>query len=525
MMELVQWGMGVDVRTVLVGLILAMGCWYWTSRKCRQDGVPWARGLPIVGSIMDFTPKTLLHTLRTYPAMYGKAVRFRILHRKGILLNDAALIREVFQKRPKRFRRMRADEYLSNLLHMSSGLFNSNGDTWNRIRRATAPSFSSLNIKLKFPAILEQVESLISRLGRHAVTGNTVDMKFEAFSFTIRVITVVAFGLPVDNFDATKYFVSMEFMQDIFSFFRLGAAHRLFPGPMWLWRFSPQYRYEAEGIAANNRMTDAAQRIIQLKRELFTQSESAPAPSAMIDFMIIKEANHTSDALTDEEIIANIKTFFIAGAETTSVVISWLMYLLATRPDIRDKIRAEADVLLEKPVAQLTVDDFVHIPYCKAVERELLRLLSPAIAAPYDLTDLSTSVRVGANAATGEEGIELFPGEAVWVNVEGAMRDASVYAPDPLVFRPERWLRTAPDSSEEQEKFAQMETHFLSFGGGPRVCPGMHLASSEIVLAMVFVAKYLDVSLSCPEAEIERIMNFTACANKMPVKFHLRPQP
>jgi cytochrome P450 len=67
------------------------------------------------------------------------------------------------------------------------------------------------------------------------------------------------------------------------------------------------------------------------------------------------------------------------------------------------------------------------------------------------------------------------------------------------------------------DKLEQMEAHFMPFGAGPRICPGMNLALYEAVLGTAFLAYFFDFQLNCPAAEVERIKNFACTPNKMPV--------
>ena len=50
-----------------------------------------------------------------------------------------------------------------------------------------------------------------------------------------------------------------------------------------------------------------------------------------------KRVKYTTQQLMDE-----CKTFFLAGRETTSVLLSWAILLLALNPDCQDKAREEA---------------------------------------------------------------------------------------------------------------------------------------------------------------------------------------
>ena len=55
----------------------------------------------------------------------------------------------------------------------------------------------------------------------------------------------------------------------------------------------------------------------------------------------------------------------------------------------------------------------------------------------------------------------LKPGVDVTSNAYVVQRDPGLYAPDPLEFRPERWL-------ESSEKAHLMDSHSFTFGMGPR---------------------------------------------------------
>ena len=54
--------------------------------------------------------------------------------------------------------------------------------------------------------------------------------------------------------------------------------------------------------------------------------------------------------LFDEELVAQGITFIFAGYETTSTPLSFLMYKLATHPDIQEKLQKEIDVTFPSKV-------------------------------------------------------------------------------------------------------------------------------------------------------------------------------
>lgn len=57
-------------------------------------------------------------------------------------------------------------------------------------------------------------------------------------------------------------------------------------------------------------------------------------------------------ALTDLEIVAQSITFILAGYETTSNTLSFIMYTLATHPDVQKKLQHEIDANLPNKVSR-----------------------------------------------------------------------------------------------------------------------------------------------------------------------------
>jgi cytochrome P450 len=91
-------------------------------------------------------------------------------------------------------------------------------------------------------------------------------------------------------------------------------------------------------------------------------------------------------ALNDEEIIANMKTFFLAGTDTTAVTISWIMYYFATNPEIHQKARDEVEKMLlscfadytlplsQEILSSISVGKVKELHYCQGILKETLRL-------------------------------------------------------------------------------------------------------------------------------------------------------
>lgn len=64
---------------------------------------------------------------------------------------------------------------------------------------------------------------------------------------------------------------------------------------------------------------------------------------------------------------ANAFVFFIAGFETTSSTMSFLLLELAANPDIQEKVRQEITSTLERHEGDLNYDSIKDLPYLEMV--------------------------------------------------------------------------------------------------------------------------------------------------------------
>lgn len=57
-----------------------------------------------------------------------------------------------------------------------------------------------------------------------------------------------------------------------------------------------------------------------------------------------------SEKLTDDEVLAQITTFMLAGQETSSTALTWILYLVSQNMSVQDKLRQEVvDMAEERP--------------------------------------------------------------------------------------------------------------------------------------------------------------------------------
>ena len=169
--------------------------------------------------------------------------------------------------------------------------------------------------------------------------------------------------------------------------------------------------------------------------------------------------------LTDDEIVAQSVLFLLAGSDTSSNTLSFIVYYLAVNPDVQDKLRAEIKETMESNAKKPLFEVVLNMEYFDCVIKESQRLCPPLAhvnrecSEEYDLS-----------------GIHIPGGTEILFPIYAMHRDPNSW-PNPEKFDPERFRGPAKDTRHAFQ--------FLPFGAGPRNCIGMRFALMEIKIALV----------------------------------------
>ena len=85
-------------------------------------------------------------------------------------------------------------------------------------------------------------------------------------------------------------------------------------------------------------------------------------------------ASEESQRLSEEELLGQMGVLTFAAMDTTSNALSRILHLLAGRPDVQRRLRAELAEAQGGGRADIPYDGLVKLPYLDAVCRETLRL-------------------------------------------------------------------------------------------------------------------------------------------------------
>ncbi|PIL33307.1 cytochrome P450 [Ganoderma sinense ZZ0214-1] len=204
------------------------------------------------------------------------------------------------------------------------------------------------------------------------------------------------------------------------------------------------------------------------------------------------------DKLEDEELLAQMSTFIMAGMDTTSNAMSRVLHLLAENPDVQDKLRSELVNARETYGEDIPFDDLMALPYLDAICRETLRLhapvtLTPRVANVDTVLPLMEPVR-GVDGTLLSE-IAVPKGSILFVNLRAVNTYKAVWGEDALEWKPERWLNPLPRSVEEA-RIPGIYSHVMTFINGSHSCIGFKFSQLEMKTVLYVLVSSFKFELS-----------------------------
>ena len=187
----------------------------------------------------------------------------------------------------------------------------------------------------------------------------------------------------------------------------------------------------------------------------------------LTSLLATQESNDPSQRFSDEDIINEFITFFIAGMDTTGHLIGMTLYNLAQNPQYLKDLKEEREKIYNKENI-ISAENLQKMDLLHAMLKETLRMYTPSPGI------------LGRVAVENHKLIDLDIRKGDLVKPEFfAIFYNEKYFKDPDEFRPYRWTTPIPNL----DPFA-----FIPFSAGARNCIGQHLAIFE---AKIIISEFL----------------------------------
>ncbi len=394
-----------------------------------------------------------VRVLCRYTEQFGETFRFYIGGiKEAIVTTDPAVIQHVLKTNAENYQK--SDIQVKRMGHfLGKGLLTTHGEPWRTQRRLIQKGFDRKQLQA-LSAIMQDSLAESLREFDAQVTAGPVDIYPQLMKMTFAMVARSLFGAKLKDEDIDIVSHTICTVQE----FIVRQTLQPYLNP-W---------FEASGqLRKHEEMRARADAI--LMDYIKTRRHQPPGSDLLQTLMDARYSD--GEGMTDELVLSESMQLLVAGHETSSNGLSWLLYLLSQHPDCLEGVRQEFDSVLRD--APLTFSDVPRLEFTTQVIMEGLRLYPP-----FWMIDRMAVAddRIGAIAIPG--------GSTVIVFVYGAHHAAHVW-PSPESFRPERFGKgNAPAPF----------TH-LPFGGGPRGCIGGNYAMLQILMILSDLLRKYDFQL------------------------------
>uniref|UniRef100_A0A8C9C411 unspecific monooxygenase n=1 Tax=Phocoena sinus TaxID=42100 RepID=A0A8C9C411_PHOSS len=360
---------------------------------------------------------------------------------------------------------------------MKNAVSLSEDEQWKRLRSLLSPAFTSGKLKEMFPIISQIGDVLVRNLKKEAGKGKPINMKDFLGAYSMDVITGTAFGVNIDSLNSPQD-PFVEYSKKMLKFNLLSPlifSIILFPF------LTPVFEVLNITLFPKNSVNFLAKSIKRMKESRLKdkQTHRVDLLQLMINSQNSKEID-THKALSDTELVAQSIIFIFAGYETTSSCLSFILYELATRPDVQQKLQEEVDATFPNK-APPTYEALVQMEYLDMVLNESLRIFP-----------IAGRIERVCKKDVEVNGVFIPKGTTVVVPLFVLHNDPELW-PEPEEFRPERFSKKNKESINPYT--------YLPFGIGPRNCIGMRFVIMNMKLALVRVLQNFSFK-PCKETQI-----------------------
>lgn len=409
------------------------------------------------------------------------------------MIGDPGLVRDVLAKDFVNFPNHRAFNFGHTASRLGFFFMKGSEQRWQKLRSMISPSFTTGKMRVLTPKINDCVAHLLKNMGKLSEMRKTIDVVKFYNAFSLDVVAATAFGIELDSYNDPDDPIVMNAKK----FFSRKPATRLFFDIYltfsWIKSLRPSdfeslnffskltekitrekrtnRRRKYSGGMINGKNLDFIQMFLDIidfgvepfpdsiEEEQSDEDEETKLRAGLDNITLYGHdvINPTSNVYNNkrrksvslDELKAQGILFFMAGYAGTATLLSNLSYLLATHPQVQEKLINEIDSWDHQ--TELNYDIVSTFKYLDAVIWETLRLHPPIARVERE------SVSDYKLAGTG---ITVPAGMTVSIPVYAIHRDPNNFE-EPDCFIPERFLPNETGECPLRDSWS-----FLPFGGG-----------------------------------------------------------
>jgi cytochrome P450 len=419
------------------------------------------KAIPVVSRLRSFSDSRAMaanpvHVLSKYNELFGDTFRFYLGGiKEAIVTTNPAVIQHVLKTNAENYQK--SEIQVKRMGHfLGKGLLTTHGEPWRTQRRLIQKGFDRKQLDALSSIMQDSLAESLRDFDRQIRLG-PVDIYPHLMKMTFAMVARSLFGAKLKDEDIDLVSHTICTVQE----FIVRQTIQPYLNP-WFAASGDLRRHEEMRVRADGVLME----YIKQRRN------QAPGNDLLQNLMDARYSD--GEGMSDELVLSESMQLLVAGHETSSNGLSWLLYLLSSHPECLERVRQEFDAVLgDEPLSHAHVPRF---EFTTQVIQEGLRLYPP-----FWMIDREAV----ADDRVGD--IEIPRGSTVIVYVYGA-HHAPRYWENPESFDPERFVKG-------NEKLRTPFT-YLPFGGGPRVCIGNQYAMLQILMILSAVLRKYDFELT-----------------------------
>jgi cytochrome P450 len=396
-----------------------------------------------------------VRVLTKYSELHGETFRFYFGGvKEAIVTINPVVIQHVLKTNSENYHKSEIQK--KRMGHfLGKGLLTTEGEAWKTQRRLIQTGFERKQLEVLSSIMQESLTDSLRDFDRQTLQG-PVDIYPLMMKITFAMVAKSLFGARLKEQDIDLISTAISTVQE----FMVRQTIQPYLNPWFAVSGELRKHWELRSGAF-----DVLRQYLQRRRK------EAPGHDLL---QILMDARYSDGhGMDDELILSESMQLLVAGHETSSNALSWLLYLLSSRPDCIERVRQEFDSVLGE--RSLSYTDVSKFEFTTQVILEALRLYPP-----FWMIDRMAL----ADDHAGD--IDIPRGSTVVVFIYGT-HHSPLYWKNPETFDEQRF-------SKAKEKLHTPFAH-LPFGAGPRGCIGGNYAMLQMLMVLSVLLRKYDFSL------------------------------
>ncbi|KAI9646296.1 hypothetical protein NHQ30_005737 [Ciborinia camelliae] len=383
---------------------------------------------------------------------YGKTVQTNVWGKRQYVTMDPRNIQTILATEVDNFGSAPMN-YTATLPFLGEGILNTDGLRWKKSRQLVNPIFTRAQVS-ELSTFELHVRRMLDKIPRD---GSTIDFQILSKMLYLDSNTEFIFGKSANSLSPETSSLVARRLPQAFDDALRGMLKRFILG---------KFRFLAGGEKEWLRKCAEVHSIIDSYIDEEMEERRRPSSDIPYNYILLKElAKGTGDRRFIRNELMNI---FFPARDSSAVLTSNVVFLLARHPDEWERIRAE---VLGIGNEKLTFERLKSLKHLQHAISETLRILSPVVRSWK--TCLAPCVLPHGGGALGQDPIYIEIGDQVDMAFASMHQDPDIWGSDALEFRPQRW------------EGRKQDWKYIPFLGGRRICPAQQNVLTDVSYVLI----------------------------------------